>query len=89
MSDKMSSTQILHTKLKKYRGAIGEVAKKSGRTREWVRLVLLERHYDLKVLHVAAKVLEERYNNEKRALEIVREAAHSYDSDQLRAAEAW
>lgn len=61
-----NTTNQLYEELKKYRGSIGEIAKRSGASREWVRLVLTGVWPDSKLIGIAAKLLIELKKEERK-----------------------
>lgn len=77
------ANQTLYQKIKKYRGAVNEVAKKSGKSREWVRLVLSGDYQDSNVIDAATKVLEARFKTEQRIMENAAKAVKYFDRDIL------
>ena len=54
----------IREELKKWHGAIKEVAEDCGCSREWVRLVLLGLYKDLKVLDSAVRVIRSKQKEE-------------------------
>jgi hypothetical protein len=54
----------LYQRLRQYRGSMGEIASRTGRSREWVRRVLTSEWIDLELIRVATAVLRERYDEE-------------------------
>ena len=78
MKESNNEPQILHAELKKYWGAIGEVAKRHGCHRNWVNLVMKRNEWqDDEMLIVAAQVLIERKTKKKKinaSMSLVKEA---------------
>jgi hypothetical protein len=81
--DNQQANQTLYQKVKKYRGAMSEIAKKSGKSREWIRLVMMGEYPDANVIDVATKVLESRYKAEQKIMENAARAARFFDRDTL------
>lgn len=61
--------QKLYQSVRKYRGTIGEIANRSGRSREWVLLVLKGKYLDTQVINMANKVLTERHKDAAKAVQ--------------------
>lgn len=59
MDSNNSLRENLYTELSKHRGAFKELSKRTGRSRQWVRVVLKGEFYDVQVYETAAKVLLE------------------------------
>lgn len=81
--DNNQATQQLYQNLKKYRGAIGEVSKKTGRSRDWVRFVLQGKYQDTKVVDAATKLLAEYYKNETKVIRMAQEVGANCDRAQI------
>jgi hypothetical protein len=77
-------TNNLYQRLRQYRGSIGEVAKRYGCNRNWVRFVTQGIYTDPKLIKVAIKVIEERYKEEKTTVLQAQSAAEQYNPSVLR-----
>ena len=64
-----TSIQKLYQSVRKYRGTIGEISSRSGRSREWVLLVLKGKYLDTQVINMANKVLTERHRDAAKAVQ--------------------
>lgn len=62
----------LYTELKKRRGTMKSVMQKSGRKRNWIRLVLQGQYKDERVVIAAAEVLRELKQKENEAFDKAR-----------------
>ena len=84
MSENLKDTKELYQKLRQYRGTIGEISKRSGRTREWVRKVLLGMWPDVKVIKIAGQVLKERYKEEEAIITDISNVVSACDISRVR-----
>ena len=76
MSTQNTSIQKLYQELRRYRGSIEEVSRRSGRSREWVRMILKGDYFDTNVIKAANRVLLDRHRDAVRAMQASQDAIH-------------
>lgn len=70
-SNRKELKKNLRAELRKYYGAINEIAQRHGCSREWVRVVLRDEYQDDKLLLICAEVLKEKKSARARVDELV------------------
>lgn len=84
MSHTKKDINDLYQKLRQYRGSLKEVATRSGKSYEWVRIVLLGKWHDTHVVRVATMVLKKRYDAERKVVSEVSQLINNCDIQEMR-----
>ena len=71
--DKNKITDALKKGLKKHRGSIAEVAKRTGYTRQYIYYVLEGKYSNLSILNIATKVFLEKEAEEKEVVKSIQQ----------------
>lgn len=82
----MATVRKIYEGLKKHDGSINELAKRSNRSREWVRQVLTSKQEDSALLLIAAKLwreLEMEENKQMKEAERLAQEAESISNSNL------